>query len=686
MGILVRWMLVALVVGIPPYLPATGWEAGVGKADITGPAAEQGMMGYGALFQDTTGIHTRLYARAFWFHEPQSGKSLGIIVADLAMISDLIKGEMIKRLPQYGLSDLSDENLLLLATHTHSGPGGYMPYTLYNLTTYGISQKNVMTIVEGMLRALQAAHQTRKSARILFDQSPLLESSINRNPIAFAQNNELQRPTRDPLLFQLLQEKRNPLMSLLKMEEVDSTQSIGALNWFAVHPTSITHSNHLISSDNKGLASLWMEREGQKQNPGFVSGFANEAEGDVSPNFFTRERTSLSEFDKNRIVADKQYMHATRLLQTATETVPSILASRSVWVKMPGFLIDKAFTGTTDTRLCQAALGLSFAAGATLDGPSGVPGFYEGMKKGDPFRWSTLPFIHKLFSPLISSPAQAACHGAKPVLLTTGMAPYRWGAWTAEKLPFQLHRIGSLAIVAAPAEISTMAGYRLRQQVGEILRPLGVEHVVVSGLANSYSGYVTTFEEYQTQYYAGAHTLYGPHTFAAYLQIFTQLALSMANQGPTVHTEPAPIWNLASFSDFRPGVVLDRPGTKHTFGDVLQQPKPRYHRGETAQAIFVTGHPKNDYRIEDSFLVIQQYQDNKWVSILFDSDDRTRYEWSRRSGSGCFHACSKATISWEIPLSMPQGQYRIAHRGNYKPALRRVVFPLEGSSQSFTVE
>src|SRR3989338_502962 len=150
MGILVRWIIMVVLTGISPYLSASGWEVGVGKADITGPAAEQGMMGYGALFQDTTGIHTRLYARAFWLHEASSGKFLAIVVADLAMISDLIKMEVVRRLPQYGLLDLTEENLLLLATHTHSGPGGYMPYTLYNLTTYGVSQKNVMTIVEGM--------------------------------------------------------------------------------------------------------------------------------------------------------------------------------------------------------------------------------------------------------------------------------------------------------------------------------------------------------------------------------------------------------------------------------------------------------------------------------------------------------------------------------------------------------
>ena len=38
------------------------------------------------------------------------------------------------------------------------------------------------------------------------------------------------------------------------------------------------------------------------------------------------------------------------------------------------------------------------------------------------------------------------------------------------------------------------------------------QHVVVSSVANEYSGYVATAEEYALQYYEGGHTLYGPKT------------------------------------------------------------------------------------------------------------------------------------------------------------------------------
>ncbi len=42
--------------------------------------------------------------------------------------------------------------------------------------------------------------------------------------------------------------------------------------------------------------------------------------------------------------------------------------------------------------------------------------------------------------------------------------------------------------------------------------------VVLAGLTNTYSSYVTTFEEYAMQRYEGASTIFGPHTLDAYIQ------------------------------------------------------------------------------------------------------------------------------------------------------------------------
>lgn len=43
--------------------------------------------------------------------------------------------------------------------------------------------------------------------------------------------------------------------------------------------------------------------------------------------------------------------------------------------------------------------------------------------------------------------------------------------------------------------------------------------LVIAGLTNTYSSYVTTYEEYQAQRYEGASTIFGPHTLDAYIQV-----------------------------------------------------------------------------------------------------------------------------------------------------------------------
>ena len=38
-------------------------------------------------------------------------------------------------------------------------------------------------------------------------------------------------------------------------------QALGVINWFAVHPTSMNNTNHLVSSDNVGYASILFEKK-----------------------------------------------------------------------------------------------------------------------------------------------------------------------------------------------------------------------------------------------------------------------------------------------------------------------------------------------------------------------------------------------------------------------------------------
>ena len=53
--------------------------------------------------------------------------------------------------------------------------------------------------------------------------------------------------------------------------------------------------------------------------------------------------------------------------------------------------------------------------------------------------------------------------------------------------------------------------------------------VMLAGLSNVYTHYITTYEEYQKQRYEGASTIYGPHTLKAYLQQYANLTQKLLN-------------------------------------------------------------------------------------------------------------------------------------------------------------
>ena len=74
---------------------------GIGKADVTGPAVEIPLMGYGKSNQAAGGIHTRLFSRSFIFQNKGSSNDVVVFVSvDLAMIGHLKKQKVLEKLSE----------------------------------------------------------------------------------------------------------------------------------------------------------------------------------------------------------------------------------------------------------------------------------------------------------------------------------------------------------------------------------------------------------------------------------------------------------------------------------------------------------------------------------------------------------------------------------------------------------
>jgi neutral ceramidase len=130
---------------------------GRGLSDITGEAAECGMLGYGKADQQTEGIHTRQRTRAFIIAEGGGAAGAAWWSTTSPGLRQRAPGGAAPAPATYG--DLyTAANTMITATHTHCAPGGYSHHLLYNSNTKGFRPKTFGALVDGIVEAVERAH------------------------------------------------------------------------------------------------------------------------------------------------------------------------------------------------------------------------------------------------------------------------------------------------------------------------------------------------------------------------------------------------------------------------------------------------------------------------------------------------------------------------------------------------
>ncbi|XP_053665175.1 neutral ceramidase [Anopheles marshallii] len=698
-GVMSRWLL--LVILALTVRVSAGYKVGVGRADCTGPSVEITFMGYAQVTQRGTGIHLRQYARSFVI-EDEPGTRVVFVSVDAGMMGHAVKRDVLAVLQKKYGPLYTDENVVISGSHTHSTPGGFLMYLLYDLTSLGFVPETFNALVHGIAQSVIRAHNNMVDARIYVAETEVLDANINRSPSAYENNPEEERA----------QYRHNVDKTLVQLQFVHGRDGtpFGAINWYAVHPTSMNNTNRLVSSDNVGLAAVMLELE---RNPGalvgkgeFVGAFASSNLGDSSPNIEGPkcEKTGLpcdvltsscpsgagacfasgpgrDMFESTAIIADRLYRAAAGLLSTSNTKAREVTGPIGFvhqYIDMTTaetVHFDRATRTMARVRGCLPAMGYSFAAGTT-DGP-GAFDFQQGTIT-DNALWNAV-------RDFIAEPTQddKDCQAPKPILLATGRARFPYD-WQPKIVPTQLLVVGDFAMAAVPGEFTTMAGRRLRTAVARASVAAGGRdlQVVVAGLSNMYTSYITTPEEYEIQRYEGASTLYGPHTLTLYLEQYKKLIGALV-RNESIPAGPTPPYEDDKQISLTTGVIFDSHPLGKDFGDVKVQPEPVYAHGTTASAVFIAGNPRNNLMHDKSFFTVEQQQmDGNWSVIATDANWETKFRWERTSTILGF---SDIEFSWMIGPTIPEGTYRIRHFGYYRYILGG-VYPYVGVTNTFTVE
>lgn len=644
---------------------------GRSQSDITGPTGDIGMNGYGELTQRAQGLHMRLKARAFVFDSPCDEKLLAMVIADLAMVHVNVKDAIISKLDKTLPGVFTHDNLMLSATHTHAAHGGYGDHTLYNITTIGRNQKGFTSVVDGSVEAIIKAYKNRQQAQLSFAQGELEGVSWNRSPKAYNRNLEVHTKRYDSLVDQRFRQ--------IFIQSSQTDKALGLLNWFAIHPVSLSLSNRLISGDNKGLAAFETEAymsNSEKSDDSFVAGFFQSNSGDVSPYPVAKLDVQEDQWQRLESSARAQSKKAIELTNLEQSQIFPSVDYRHIWVDMHKVAAELELP--SHLRSCYASLGVAFAAGTENGQPLKL--FSEGTVYGQ--NWPEITLM----------PEDQACQSEKVILLPVG----RLG-WIAHVLPFQLFKIGQVAILGAPFEITTMAGRLLMEAVAEKLAPLGVDQVLITALANEYSHYVTTPEEYQAQHYEGGSTLFGPDTFRIYKYIYSYLADTLVNDKDTVTAGPRMKAKRQAYPV--PDAIVDaiKERTLNTkakardlgdwFGQKpskLAELKQVYQIGERVIVDLDALNPNLYNHRNASVISLQKFNTSSsaWTEYKNDNDPSVVFRWN---SNGPFSK-GRLEVSWLTSIEDQLASYRICFHTkavSFKEEKRPLGF--DRCSRSFSV-
>lgn len=532
---------------------------GTGKSSIKCFKKDIGMMGYGMSANTVHSFATDLFSRALCIQDKAGGVFVYVCV-EICFITPAIRREVLFKMHSELAIEFADANVMISAQHTHSAPGGYSEYALYNFTIPGFQHEVFDGVVQSMFEAVKFASLDLQESDLDFvEQEVAIDKKIawNRSLDAYNKN-----PENEFVSQKNAHKAIDARMRMLRV--IRNGQVCDQVNWFGVHATCIGKDNHQVSHDNKGFASNYFEN-----NRSGLGIFAQGLAGDVSPYYHgpgdlkkRRLTHGQLEHDYARLNGKMQADEAEKLFSKPCSTLlKGNIDGEIVNHDFSNIEVGEQFgNGNKNAKTGQACLGVSFFNGTRIDG-RGLSNFLNISAK---ILCRMIKWYHQLSLPLKKSERQLIIkdkyriHGKKNILMdahehrilgTTNIRglfiprfadptiaeikqEYENGAlnegqWVPHVLPLQIVIIGKMALIGCPGEYTVTAGKRLENTILEVLKESGIEHVIMCPYSNAYMGYVTTFEEYQLQRYEGGHTVYGQWTLAAFQTKFRELAKEM---------------------------------------------------------------------------------------------------------------------------------------------------------------
>ena len=466
--------------------------AGVGIRDITPPPGIP-RAGYALWSTTGEGFRTRLYARAYYM-QGNNGQPYAMIQTDLMAGSRILLARVAELVNE--TTGLHAGNMTITATHTHSSPGQFLGSEFYNKHAShkaGFDPQFFEFLAQQLAGAVSEAYNNKVPAKIASGKKAVWGLTRNRSIEPFSNNKNHQdvEQTNAAVFHEI-----NPYMYMVRLDGLTadgSYQPMGAFMSFSIHGTSIPRWDPMFNGD------LWsyfqddlkhqIKRQYPQSNALVVGGFEG-THGDMAPAMPLEQSGYIWSKNVGSALAQQGWQLFKQLENKLSSRSDIRVAARHVDIRD-----NPEINGTA---ICdEAAAGTTLTAGPyEHESPllAWIPGFKQGSS-----RWFNTD----------------GCHGNRLLI---------GGAWlqplfeSKDSFPrdilFQLIEIGDLVIAPLPFELTAETGFRIQAAIEQSYKNKGEQfpEIMVTSLANGYTGYITTPEEYEVQYYEGGHTIYGRYS------------------------------------------------------------------------------------------------------------------------------------------------------------------------------
>jgi neutral ceramidase len=565
----------------------------------------------------------------------QRGKrKVALVSVDLFMAAGGIVKQAAER------AGFRESDVLVSASHTHAGPGGFANFKSYNTAapsietiTDPISYYRLLDplpadmqlytfLVRQISTAIRRADRNRRPAAAAWGAAEIHGLTDNRSIEAhLADHGIIVPPGRGSVSMDPLGPDHtiDPAVNVLRVDKLIRRGHrrgrrripIGAWTTFADHGTVNRSEFQVYNEDHHGAAMRVFESQVRKagrvtRQQLVANVYGNSDEGDISAGLHRSGPAAADYVGRTEAAA---MFRAWRLAGKRLTRRPRLDVR---W-----------------TRVClcgQAVDGGHIASSPEVGSP-----FLTGSEEGrGPLYDQTHTSFEGRRSPVVTNEEQGHKLG-----IPVGDVPHA--------VPLTALRVGSRMIVSVPGEATAETGRRIRAAVQAAVVGHGITRAVISGLANEYLQYVTTPEEYDQQHYEGGSTIYGRLSEPFFRQQLSGLArrLVLGQAAPTPYA-------YDSTNGLRPTGAPYGKGSAS--GRILQHPGVAYRRLQRAHIAWQGGRLGLDRPVDHSFVRVQRRVRRRWREVT--SDLGLQIVW-RVDDDGRYDAL------WEIPLTARRGTYRL---------------------------